>query len=135
MNQFKCKLDHSGPIHINPDMKPNRPSFRPHDTVPNSDPEIRGGGESGHSDSEIRRGGGGLQNVFFQFSLKIMGGAPLGPSPGSATAREGESRHAAPSLGAQSTTFLSDASQTGVDFFHSWAKVLPNLSGKLSVQE
>ena len=63
MNQFKCKLDHLGPIHINPDVKPNRPSVRPHDIVPNSDLEIRGGG-SGHSDSEIR-GGGRSPKIFF----------------------------------------------------------------------
>ena len=41
MNQFKCKLDYWGPIHLHPDMKQNRPSVRPHDTVPNSDLEIR----------------------------------------------------------------------------------------------
>ena len=40
----------------------------------------------------------------------------MGPSRESGTATEEESRHSAPSLGAQATTFLSDASQPEVDF-------------------
>ena len=55
-----------------------------------SRPSDRGGGD-GHADPE-RRGGGGLQKIFFwplgpQFGLKIRGAAPPGPSPRSATAR------------------------------------------------
>lgn len=64
-------------------MKQIRPSVRPHDAVPNSDLNIsggRGGGGSGHSDSEIR--GGAVSKIFFQFSLKIIGAPPWAPPLG-----------------------------------------------------
>ena len=60
-----------------------------------------------------------------------MGAPPW--APGSATATEEESRHSAPSLGAQATTFFNDVSQPEVDFSYSWAMLLSNFSGKLSV--
>ena len=49
-----------------------------------------GGGVSGHPDPEIR---GGPISIFFrplgpQFGVKVRGGGPPGPSPGSATANK-----------------------------------------------
>ena len=48
--------------------------------VADPDLQIRIGGGGGHSNPEIRGGGGIKQNFFSPFRLKIRGGGGLGPS-------------------------------------------------------